>query len=228
MEREIIYLHPINKHLFDFIMSFPYKKYKNIIFDLGGVILNIDFSLTIAAFQELGISNFENQFSKAQQSHIFDLMDKGLILPADFRSQIRKLIEKPVTDTQIDDAWNKMLLNLPKSRLDVLKKMQQSHRTFLFSNTNQIHIEAFYKYLNAEYRMNDLSEYFEKVYLSNETGMRKPEPEIFNLVLQQNSLLPHETLFIDDTIQYIEAAKSLGIQTYWLDTSKESITDIFI
>ncbi len=209
-------------------MIIPYKNYKNIIFDLGGVILNIDYSLTVDEFIELGIIDFQKLFSQAKQNRFFDLMDRGTVSSDDFRSEINKHLKSPIENYRIDEAWNAMLLDLPKERLDLLKRLKSTHRFFLLSNTNEIHINAFHQYLENDFGIPDLSAYFEKVYLSYKVGMRKPDAEIFKLVLEENNLQPHETLFIDDSIQHIEGAKKLGIETYWLDVKKESITDIFV
>jgi epoxide hydrolase-like predicted phosphatase len=207
-------------------MTILANKYKNIIFDLGGVILNIDYSLTVKAFSDLGLKNFDTLFSQAQQKKLFDLYEKGLISSQDFRNEIKLYFNNGINETIIDRSWNSMLLDLPKERLDFLEKIKTTHRTFLLSNTNDIHIEAFNKYLQNNHGIADLSSHFEKVYLSYKLGMRKPDAEIFELVLSENKLFPQETLFIDDSIQHIEGAKKLGIHTYWLDVKKESILDI--
>ncbi len=209
-------------------MIIPYKNYKNIIFDLGGVILNIDYSLTVDEFIELGITDFNKLFTQAKQNHFFDLVDKGSISSDDFRTEMKKHLKSSVEDYKIDEAWNAMLLDLPNERLDLLSQIKTTHRIFLLSNTNKIHIDAFHLYLEKDFGIPDLSAYFEKMYFSYKVGMRKPDAEIFKLVLHENNLQPHETLFIDDSVQHIEGAKKLGIETYWLDTTKESITDIFV
>lgn len=207
-------------------MIIPLKNYKNIIFDLGGVILNIDYSLTESAFVDLGIKDFEKLFSQAKQKHLFDLFDKGAISPADFRNEIKKHLNSHLQNDVIDEAWNAMLLDLPKPRLDFLQKIKTTHRTFLLSNTNQIHIDSFHNYLKTHFGLDNLLGYFEKVYFSYEIGMRKPDAEIFKLVLEENNLNPQETLFIDDSLQHIEGAAKTGINTCWLDTKKETILDI--
>src|SRR4029078_5014143 len=120
-----------------------------------------------------------------------------------------------------------MLLDLPEERLDMLKQYKETHRTFLLSNTNEIHIDTFNGYLHSNFNIPDLSGHFEKLYLSYKVGMRKPDAEIFELVLSENKLDPKETVFIDDSIQHIESAKKLGIQTHWLDVKTESIVDLF-
>ena len=208
-------------------MVLDVNKYKSIIFDLGGVILNIDYLLAVKAFKSLGIGNFDECFSQAQQKQLFDLYEKGLISSADFRNELKAYCNESVEDAIVDAAWNSMLLDLPPERLDVLLRFKQSHRTFLLSNTNEIHINSFNSYLKEQFKITDLSGHFEKMYLSYKVGMCKPDAEIFELVLSENNLHPKETLFIDDSIQHIESAKKLGIQTYWLDVKKESISDLF-
>ena len=202
------------------------NNYKNIIFDLGGVILNIDYSLTEKAFSKLGISDFKTLFSQAQQTQLFDNYEKGFISSDNFRTELKKYLQKNISDAEIDIAWNSILLDLPKERIDLLKKIKTTHRTFLLSNTNDIHIETFNSYLKNEFELPDLSSFFEKMYLSYEIGMRKPDAEIFELVLRENNLKPKETLFIDDSIQHVEAAKKLGIEAYWLDVKKETILEV--
>lgn len=207
-------------------MIIDINNYKNIIFDLGGVILNIDYSLTEKAFAKLGISDFKTMFSQAQQTQLFDNYEKGFISSNTFRAELKKYLQKDTSDKIIDEAWNAILLDLPQERIEFLKKIKLTHRTFLLSNTNDIHIETINTYLKKEYGLADLSSLFEKMYLSYEIGMRKPDAEIFELVLQENNLVPSETLFIDDSIQHVEAAKNLGINAYWLDAKKESIVDV--
>lgn len=207
-------------------MQLDLNPYKNIIFDLGDVVLNIDYNKAVEEFKKLGLDNFAEHFSQAKQKHLFDLYEKGQISSDEFRDTIKKEFKNTIINQQIDDAWNSLLLDLPKERLLLLKKIKNTHRTFLLSNTNEIHIIQFNKYLNQTYRINDLSDYFEKMYLSYEVGMRKPDAEIFELVLNQNKLIASETLFIDDSKQHIDSAQGLGINTYWLQ-KPETIMDIF-
>jgi len=209
-------------------MAFQTNKYKNIIFDLGGVILNIDQLLAVKAFGNLGIQGFDDLINPGPQKKLADLYEKGQISSADFRNGIKTYCPNNLDDDAIDKAWNSMLLDLPKARLDLLLYLKQTLRTFLLSNTNEIHILSFNSYLHKNFKIDDLSGCFEKIYLSYKLGMSKPDPEIFELVLSENKLNPNETLFIDDSIQHIESAKKLGIQTYWLEVKKESILDLFL
>jgi len=201
--------------------------FKSIIFDLGGVIINIDYSLTSQAFAKLGLPHFDALFSQAKQNPMFDQYEKGRIPSSEFRNELRNYLGHSTDDATIDKAWNAMLLDIPAERLQLLKRVKATHRTFLLSNTNDIHVETINAYLQKNFGIPDLSGYFDKLYLSYKVGMRKPDKEIFELVLSENDLKPHETLFIDDSVQHVEAAKKLGIQAYLLDVKKESILDLF-
>lgn len=209
-------------------MAINLAEYKNIIFDLGGVLLNIDYNLTTKAFSDMGVENFNELFSKANQTQLFDLYEKGKISSDEFRARVKTYLKNNNSNSDIDNAWNCMLLDFPKERFELLHKVKKSHRTFLLSNTNDIHIKKFSEYLIHNFGMADLTNYFEEIYLSYEVGMRKPDAEIFEMVLSKNKLLPEETLFIDDSPQHIEGAKKIGIHAYWLNLEKETVMDLFI
>ncbi len=208
-------------------MDISEKQIKNIIFDLGGVILNIDYNLLVKSFSEIGLPHFEDFFSQKKQKIFFDEYEKGNISSSEFRKKLKKQCIPNTSDEAIDSAWNAMLLDLPKERLDFLMFVKSRYRTFLLSNTNEIHINCIYNYLKKNFQKNDFSSCFEKVYLSYEIGMRKPDAEIFEKVINENGLNKIETLFIDDSSQHIESARNFGIQTYLLDVKKESIQHVF-
>jgi putative hydrolase of the HAD superfamily len=203
------------------------KQIKNIIFDLGGVLLNIDYNLLVKAFANIGLPHFEDYFTQKSQRDFFDLYEKGLISSEEFRKKIKEKCAAGTTDAEIDAAWNSMLLDFPKHRLELLLKLKGRYRTFLLSNTNEIHMNYIHSYLEKAFQMPDFSKHFEKVHLSYNMRMRKPDAEIFQAVLRQNNLEASETLFIDDSVQHVESATKLGIQTYWLDVKKEDITTLF-
>ena len=200
--------------------------YKNIIFDFGGVILNIDYKLTENAFAKLGLENFEGIYSKASQTNLFDAFERGMIRPEDFRKEIRKYISNAASDSQIDAAWNSMLLDLPKQRIDFISSLKKDHRVFLLSNTNEIHFSAFTSNMNKEFGKNVFPDMFHKTYFSHRVKMRKPDAEIFELILNENDLKTKETLFIDDSIQHIEGARAIGLNTHHLQKN-ETIIDLF-
>jgi FMN phosphatase YigB (HAD superfamily) len=198
---------------------------KNIVFDLGGVILDIDYNLTVKAFDGLGIPNFKEQYSKMSQSNLFDNIETGKISPVEFRDLIREVAQKTISDAEIDTAWNALILHLPQYRIEILKNLQVNYRLFLLSNTNKIHYDDYSEVIKRENGIEGLEPLFEKTYLSHEMGLRKPDPEIFQVVLNENNLVPKETLFIDDSPQHIASAKTLGIVAYHLEN--EDIGDLF-
>jgi putative hydrolase of the HAD superfamily len=208
-------------------MKIDTDNYKNIIFDLGGVILNIDYSLTVKAFAQLNIPHFDSFFSKAKQTNLFNLFEKGQVTSLEFRQRLRSELNCDLADDSIDNCWNALLLDLPSERLQLLQKLKTTHRTFLLSNTNEIHINRFNIYLKEYFNIPNLSKYFEKMYLSYEVGMRKPDLEIFYKILNDNNLRSEETIFIDDSEQHLDAAKKIGIDTYLLHVKEESILDLF-
>jgi len=201
---------------------------KHIVFDLGGVLLNIDYFLTEKAFIDLGITNFAELFSQKQQSLFFDKWEMGQISRQEFIATMQMADNKiSLTEEQIVMAWNAMLLDFPLRRLQILQQLQLHYDLVLLSNTNEIHEEAFNKILMSTCGMPSLGVFFDKVYYSHKIGMRKPMKELFTRVLMENNFEAHETLFIDDSPQHIEAAKGRGYQTIWLEKGMTIENDIF-
>lgn len=191
-----------------------------IIFDLGGVILNIDYDATIRAFQNLGIKDFQKHYTQAAQGGLFDSLEIGNISAGEFRDGIRVFAPK-LSDEQIDKAWNALLLDLPMNRIETLEKIKQSCRTFLLSNTNEIHVKEFEKGIDLTMGRDRFYGCFEKLYYSSRIGLRKPDEEAFLRVLDENGLRAKDTLFIDDSIQHINAADKLGLMTYHFQPNDE-------
>jgi FMN phosphatase YigB (HAD superfamily) len=189
---------------------------KNIIFDFGGVIIDIDFWLSIDAFIKLGAKNFDEVYSQSRQSQIFDELDKGTISANEFCLAIKRYLPDNVSKQQIIDAWNAILIGIPEQRIRLLEAIRKHYRIFLLSNTNIIHYPEYIRHLHDEYGYKDLAELFEKVYLSFEVKMRKPDSAFFKLVLEENGLIPKETLFIDDSEQNLPPASALGMKTVFL------------
>ncbi len=194
---------------------------KNIIFDLGGVIINLDTNRTIAEFNKLSYMPFEALYTQAAQSSLFDNFDKGLISTEEFFYTIRKEIRYDGPDHELLRAWNAMLLDVPERRLDVLVKMKQNYNTFLLSNTCEPHIAAFEHDLYIEHGVKNFNDYFDEVYYSCRMGMRKPDKEIFEFVLKHNDLKPEDTVFIDDSIQHVKGAGECGISAFLLPKGEE-------
>lgn len=197
---------------------------KNIIFDFGAVILNIDHELTQKAFARLGLKDLEKMFSHAAQQQLFDEFEKGRVTVQEFRTSIRAHIDPQVSDIQIDEAWNAMLLDLPEERVYLLDKLKERYRLFLLSNTNEIHFNSFSSYMKQKFKRDIFSEVFEKAYFSHRVNMRKPDVKIFELVLNENGLKKNETLFIDDSLENIEGARKTGIYTLYLEKGKDILS----
>lgn len=188
---------------------------ENIIFDLGGVLLNIDYHLTSLAFKEKGFHSFDDFYSQQKQTDLFDLFETGKISIDEFVAEIRRK-ESGISRSDVIKAWNAMLLDLPKDRLELLRNLKKEFRIFLLSNTNEIHEEAFVRILEEAYGGNVLEEVFETVHLSHKIGYRKPNRDCFNFVLEENGLKPEQTVFIDDSIQHVIGAKNAGIEAFHL------------
>lgn len=131
--------------------KFNLKDIEAIIFDLGGVILNIDYKLTINAFKKLGITNFDELYSQARQLSFFDDFETGKISAEDFFVSLNKHTGLKLNPHEATTAWNAMLLDLPWERIELLKKLGKKHRLFLLSNTNETHIAAFTGYLEKTF-----------------------------------------------------------------------------
>ncbi len=204
------------------------KGIRHIIFDLGGVLLNIDYSLTEQAFLQLGVSNFPELYSQLRQTSLFDDFETGRIGKGEFIATIRSYSDKPLSDIDIINAWNAMLLDFPLRRLQILQQLHLYHDLFLLSNTNELHEAAFNKILEDNRGVANLGVFFDRVYLSHRIGMRKPDAEVFEKILNDCGLQPEHTLFIDDSPQHVEGAKKLGIQTIWLQKGMTIEKDIFL
>ncbi|MCW0483789.1 HAD family hydrolase [Gaoshiqia sediminis] len=185
---------------------------KNIIFDLGGVLLDIDPDLSIEAFRKLGMPDLIKPGGWGYHHEVFLNMEQGLLSDDEFRNGIRALLPRPVSSELIDEAWCAMIIDFPLQKVQLLQKLQADYRLYLFSNTNSIHITCFHQLFREKFNFS-LSDLFVKDYYSSEIGLRKPSLESFGFVLNDAGLLPAETLFIDDSGKNIEGAQQAGMQT---------------
>lgn len=198
---------------------------KAIIFDFGGIFINLNYGATIDAFKKLGIENFDELYSQAQQSNLFDNYETGKISSQRFLNGLLNFLPANTTPNQIVDAWNAMLLDIESDKVSLLAELRKSYQVYLLSNTNDLHIDvAFRRWQNTIGQ--PIHESFDKIYLSHEVGLRKPNKEIFELVCSENSLDPTQTLFIDDTEQHINGARLIGLQTH-LHITNASLHPIF-
>ena len=189
-------------------------KIKNIIFDLGGVILDIDETIVYKELEKLGINTSELARSK-EFIEIMSKFDTGIYTAPTFRKKMKALIgQGKMSDKRFDAIWDAMLLDIPRERIEAIEKIKKHYKIFLMSNTNVIHYDLYVRDLQLRFGYNEFDELFNKSYFSFAEHLEKPDPRFFELILDHEGLLPEETLFIDDSKKNIEAAQALGIRTY--------------
>lgn len=199
---------------------------KNLLLDMGGVILDVSYQRVIETFKSYGIENFDKVYTQAKQVEIIDLFEEGKCSAEEFRDGVRKLVGKELSDEQIDKAWFSMILEIPRDVIQLLGVLKLKYRLFLFSNTNVLHIEYLKKEFERQLGFDLFNCVFDKAFFSNEIHHRKPHPESFKYVLEQAEIEAEETLFIDDSKQHLEGASKVGLNTYWL-TNGETLIDLY-
>ena len=198
------------------------KNIKTYLFDLGGVLIDVDYHKTIDAFKDLGVVNAPILYNQFNQSKLFDKYEKGEHTSAYFIEQLKALTINGINENQIIDAWNAMLGDFPIKKLDFIARLSKQKPCFLLSNTNEIHLKKALGNLKKT-SYDSLDSLFKDCYYSHLIGKRKPDVETFEWVINQMGVTANETLFIDDSPQHIEGAKKAGLQTVYY----ESIKDLF-
>lgn len=193
---------------------------KTIIFDFGGVFINLHNEATEKKLLQLGFKEITSEmFFHAKQ------YERGLITTTNFINFFKSALPK-VAEIEIIEAWNCILKDFPLYRLEFLKTLakENKYRLVLLSNTNELHIDWVKKHIPI---YEDFKSCFDKFYLSHQIHLRKPTKEIFQFVLAENKLLAHECLFIDDTKKHIETASELGINTWHINPTTQDVVDLF-
>ena len=200
---------------------------KNLIFDLGNVLYDIDFTKMYAAFDELGIPNFENHFTLNKSDQIFFDLELGLISEQQFCKGFNALYNLDLQKQQIIAAWNSLLIGYRKESIEWVKKHNGKYATFLYSNTNQIHYDYFIPQFDQEMGGN-FENLFKTPYFSHKMGQRKPDPASFMHILEKEGLIAEETIFIDDNEPNVIAAASVGLQVLYLQPGMTVEKDLII
>jgi len=201
------------------------SKTKNIIFDLGGVLLNINPLLSLLELEKIsGISQGE-LILKLASEQIFEKFDTGRLIPAQFRNDLCKILNHNASDSEIDRIWNKLILDIPPQRVKLLQELKNNYKVFMLSNTNSIHFEHYTREFLEIYNFN-LVDLFEQVFVSHEIGIHKPDEGIYTYVLEHAKLDASETVFFDDSLANIEAAARLGIRGIQI-TDGRDVTSFF-
>ena len=196
-----------------------------IIFDLGNVLIDIDYDVMVAEFKKIAKYDFRDMISYAHQDNIFNLFEKGQISAADFRTALRSYLKDGVTDSEIDYAWNSILIEYPVAKFEMLQRLKDKYKLYALSNINELHAIAIDSHVSPVFGVQDMRIFFDHAYYSHEIGHRKPEKEIYRAVLDHARLNPAQTLFIDDKAENTEAAAAFGIQVYHL-ADRDSLLDI--
>lgn len=189
---------------------------KNLIFDLGNVLFDIDFNKMNAAFASIEVQGFDQHFTLNKSHPLFLDLEMGLINEPTFYDGIRTLANLPLTNAQIIFAWNALLVGFREKSIEWIKQNNTKYNTFLYSNTNQIHYNHFIPLFEKEVANYPFESLFKKPYYSHKMGQRKPDPKSFIYILEKEGLVANETLFIDDNEPNILAASSVGLQVLYL------------
>ena len=189
------------------------SKIKNIIFDLGGVILNLSVDSTLKKLAVVSGLSVEKVVEVYHSTEFFYAYERGEITNDEFRKNVRDLFGDIPTDLELDGYWNAMLGDIPKERIGLLKELKPKYKTFLLSNTNAIHLDHFTTMVYKDYQL-PFNRLFHKAYYSHLMKMRKPDPAIYEFVLRENGLEASETIFLDDNLANLKGAASVGIQTF--------------
>ena len=184
---------------------------KNLIFDLGGVILDLSIDHTLQAFTKLSGMDKQKVTDLFHSSKGFEVYEMGMMNDEDFRSFVRTVYGVTSSDEEIDTCWLAMLRGIPVRKLELLERLKNSYRVFLLSNTNNIHLVHINK--NMLTNSTSLDQFFHRAYYSHVMKKRKPNADIFQQVLDENGMVAEETLFLDDNLANLEGARALGIKT---------------
>ena len=204
-----------------------HAKIKNIIFDLGGVILDIDETIVYKELEKMGVNIAELAHSK-EFKEVMSKFDTGIYTAPTFRRKMKAIVgQEKMTDQKFDATWNAMLLDIPRERIEAIEKVKQHYKIFLMSNTNEIHYDLYIRDLQLRFGYKEFDALFHKSYFSFAEHLEKPDPRFFELILDHESLSPEETLFIDDTEANIKVAQSLGIRTYHIRRD-ELVRNLFV
>ncbi|WP_291285521.1 HAD family phosphatase [Flavobacterium sp.] len=191
-----------------------------IIFDFGDIFINLDKQATISGLQKLGLTEWTAELDRLNL-----LFETGDITRDAFLAGFQKELPNASIE-EILEAWNAILADFPLYRLEFLQLLSQKYRLFLLSNTDAIHIETFENKTGISF-YSDFYQCFEKVYFSFEIGMRKPNAEVFQYLINKHELSPKRTLFVDDKKENTDSAAALGFHVWNLQVGQEDVVDLF-
>lgn len=198
---------------------------RNIVFDFGGVIIDIDPYAIVNQMNKMGFSVVDKMKEPAFLE-IVKRFEEGIIKASTFREEVKNYLNISISDAFFDEMWNSMLYDIPERRINLVKQLKQNYHVYLLSNTNEIHYDMFVRDLQLRYGYREFDNLFDKAFFSFALHLAKPDPDIYRFVLDSYDMLPEQTLFIDDTDENIESARSLGIHTLKVEMGSR-IVDLF-
>lgn len=186
-------------------------RYDAIVFDLGGVVIDLDRERCIRAFQALGYARIVADLDQYTQKGEFFLLESGLITQAQFMDTMRPRCPRAKDDVTIQNAFNEFLVDLPVERLRAIRALRSRCRTFALSNTNPI---MYNSWIDRAFRADGLAigDYFDGIIASFQEHVCKPDTRIFEVLLDRYALDPTRVLYLDDAPANVEAARSVGLQ----------------
>ena len=199
-------------------------KTNNIIFDLCGPIITLDIELMNRRFHDFGVKA-EKPYQRLRDVGLTKRYEAGLISTSDFTNQVREILDCPLDDSQIIEAWNTLIVDFPQKHIDLLKQLKSKYKTFLLSNSDETNAAFFKEYMKRVAGFDILSDCFDEVFFSCDLHDRKPSPAVFQHIVDKHQLVTSETLVIDDCKAHCDGAASIGLKTHWLSPD-EDICDL--
>lgn len=206
-------------------MEIDFSNIKNIVLDLGNVIINIDFELTFNALARLTDKSILEVKKELDKTNLWNRYEEGLVSDETFITILYKSLDLKCSREELIEAWCGLLLDIPQKRIDLIDTLRKKYSVFILSNTSDIHIQVINKMIQDQFGRPDLKALVEKAYYSYEMKMRKPNKEIYLTMLSDAGIKAKETLFLDDNRENIEGAKKLGIHTILVDPIESCMTE---
>lgn len=206
-------------------MSQNFEGIQNVIFDFGGVIIDIDYDAVRQAFEEIGMQDVRSFYQHDDHSKLVTDLETGLISEDDFRETIIQKIDRNLSHEKFDKAWNAIIKDVPAERVQLLEELAKHFNLYLLSNTNIIHYRKYMRDFEKKHGKS-LRDLFQKAYFSHEIKLRKPDKSIFTWVLEDAGIKAGKTMFIDDSETNIQAAEEVGLRTLY-KPQHEELTDYF-
>ncbi len=198
---------------------------KNIIFDIGGVLVDLDLERCLESFKAIGFEDAKSMVSCYHPASFFGAMERGEITIDQFCDEIRKASGVNMTNEQISAAYSSLLVEIPIEKLRLIKSLRdRGFKIYALSNISELLMNYVLKFFEADSLSAD--DYFDKMFLSYQMGVMKPDPKIYELLISQSGIDPSQTLFIDDAEKNITAAREFGLQVY-LASAKEDFSHLF-